>query len=49
MKIIRRCCKECGCVVCDDLPPYRKLPYYCQVCGEDKEEYETELVEDDYL
>ena len=42
MKI--RVCKECGDHIVDN-NIFKPTPYYCQGCGEDKEEYETELKE----
>ena len=46
MKI--RVCKNCkGEVVETSL--YRNLPYYCQICGEDKEEDETEIIDCDNI
>lgn len=41
-----RVCKNCkGALV--ETSPYGNLPYYCQTCGEDKEEYETEIIDYD--
>lgn len=51
-KMVKRRCKECG----DEIVSRsilslqsKNMPYYCQTCSEDKEEYETEIVEDNYV
>lgn len=50
--MVKRRCKECG----DEIVSRsilslqsKNMPYYCQTCSEDKEEYETEIVEDNYV
>ena len=40
----KRICKDCGCVISISSTPLAgRTGYYCQGCGEDKRECETEI------